>query len=232
MADSRFFIKISPFSRQENRNLSSILALKTPPPRQALDASQTDRSFTKHNKVLPPIRLQVRMILVAPRRSRYHHHHHHHHYHDDRKYDTKFTRILYIYTHTKGSCKQSSTAVKPRNHIEAPLKNPFPTQDPSLPQPFTKLEENKNPPAQTHLSLLPPPLALVLNHSSQKKKGKHTPQITHQKDKKKQNTKPKTNKETLQIYSQTRSSPTHIFDPPSQPQQAHRETTNNQTLEM
>jgi hypothetical protein len=118
------------------------------------------------------------MILVAPRRSRYHHHHHHHHYHDDRKYDTKFTRILYICTHTKGSCKQSSTAVKPRNHIEAPLKNPFPTQDPSLPQPFTKLEENKNPPAQTHLSLLPPPLALVLNHSSQKKKGKHPPQKT------------------------------------------------------
>ncbi len=198
MADSRFFIKISPFSRQENRNLSSILALKTPPPRQALDASQTDRSFTKHNKVLPPIRLQVRMILVAPRRSRYHHHHHHHHhYHDDRKYDTKFTRILYIYTHTKGSCKQSSTAVKPRNHIEAPLKNPFPTQDPSLPQPFTKLEENKNPPAQTHLSLLPPPLALVLNHSSQKKKGKHPPQKNPQKHKTKQNTKPNLKKRKL-----------------------------------
>ncbi len=82
------------------------------------------------------------MILIAPRQSHYHHHHHHH-YHDDRKYDTKFTRILYIYTHTKGSCKQSSTAVKPRNHIEAPLKNPFPTQDPSLPQPFTKLGEKQ-----------------------------------------------------------------------------------------
>ncbi len=37
------------------------------------------------------------MIPVAPRRS----HHHHHHYHDNRKYDTKFTRILYIYTHTQ-----------------------------------------------------------------------------------------------------------------------------------
>jgi hypothetical protein len=156
------------------------------------------------------------MIPVAPRRS----HHHHHHYHDNRKYDTKFTRILYICTHTKGSCKQSSTAVKPRNHIEAPLKNPFPTQDPSLPQPFTKLGENKNPPAQTHLSLLPPPLALVLNHSSQKKTGKHPPQKTPKKTRqnKTQNQKRKKNKETLQIYSQTRSSPTHIFDPPSQPQ--------------
>jgi hypothetical protein len=45
------------------------------------------------------------MILVAPRRSQYHHHHHH--YHHDRKYDTKFTRILYIYTHTRAAASKA-----------------------------------------------------------------------------------------------------------------------------
>jgi hypothetical protein len=161
--------------------------------------------------VLPPIRLQVRIILVAPRRSHYHHHHHYHH---DRKYDTKFTRILYIYTHTKGSCKQSSTAVKPRNHIEAPLKNPFPTQDPSLPQPFTKLGEKNNPSAQTHLSLLPPPLALVLNHSSQKKKGKHPPQKTPKKTRqnKTQNQKKKQGNST-NLFTNTFLSHPHLRSP-------------------
>jgi len=141
------------------------------------------------------------MILVAPRRSQYHHHHHHHHhhYHHDRKYDTKFTRILYIYTHTKGSCKQSSTAVKHRNHIEAPLKNPFPTQDPSLPQPFTKLGGNNNPPAQTHVSLLPPPSSsfllrlLLFSTTAHRRRKANIPlkKPPKRQDKTKQNTKPK-----------------------------------------
>jgi hypothetical protein len=135
------------------------------------------------------------MILVAPRPSQYHHHHHHHHhYHHDRKYDTKFTRILYIYTHTKGSCKQSSTAVKHRNHIEAPLKNPFPTQDPSLPQPFTKLGGNNNPPAQTHVSLLPPPSSSACSCSQRQlteEERQTSPSKNPQKDKTKQNTEPK-----------------------------------------
>jgi len=164
------------------------------------------------------------MILVAPRRSQYHHHHHHHHhhYHHDRKYDTKFTRILYIYTHTKGSCKQSSTAVKHRNHIEAPLKNPFPTQDPSLPQPFTKLGGNNNPPAQTHVSLLPPPSSsfllrlLLFSTTAHRRRKANIPlkKPPKRQDKTKQNTKPKKNQgNSTSLFTNTFLSHPHLRSP-------------------
>jgi hypothetical protein len=50
---------------------------------------------------------------------------------------------MYISKHTKkgSSCKQSSTAVKPSNHIETPLKTPIPNIRSISPQTIQALEE-------------------------------------------------------------------------------------------
>jgi hypothetical protein len=74
--------------------------------------------------------------------------------------------------------------------------------------------EKNNPSAQTHLSLLPPPLALVLNHSSQKKKGKHPPQKTPKRqDKTKHKTRKKKQGNSTNLFTNTFLSHPHLRSP-------------------
>jgi C4-dicarboxylate-specific signal transduction histidine kinase len=176
------------------------------------------------------------MILVAPRRSQYHHHHHHHHhYHHDRKYDTKFTRILYIYTHKGQLQAKLNSCEAQKSHRSAsqkPISNTRPISPPTIHKAWRKQQ-----PASTNTRITSSSsflLRLLLFSTTAHRRRKANIPLKKppkRQDKTKHRTKKKT-KETLQVYSQTRSSPTHIFDLPSQPQQAHRETTNNQTLEM
>lgn len=176
------------------------------------------------------------MILVAPRPSQYHHHHHHHHhYHHDRKYDTKFTRILYIYTHKGQLQAKLNSCEAQKSHRSAsqkPISNTRPISPPTIHKAWRKQQ-----PASTNTRITSSSsflLRLLLFSTTAHRRRKANIPLKKppkRQDKTKHRTKKKT-KETLQVYSQTRSSPTHIFDLPSQPQQAHRETTNNQTLEM